>query len=421
MEDKHKIKRNIKLMRESISVMSYNILAQSYVKSDKIQSWDIRKELLLSEILDRSADIICLQEVESDVFLWFKLKLSEYDGTYEQKTPLPDGCAIFYNKSKFTVVSTSMRISFSDMSKDYIGSQIIDKHNNYESLFWKQLRSLHDVGVCIILEYIETKKQILVGNCHIHYNHDIPHVKVMQTLFMLHFMKHITETYKNASIILCGDFNSTPTNNINILGIDVTKDPDEVIDNGVYHLIKYGSLPEDHKHHPYWTLYACIPLSDFISEYDKKETRLKQFRDTMSKIIINNEPSKKRKIQAVFDEERKEEMNMPLWNWKLGKEYELKNHMHPIKHSLSLQSAYYKVLGHEPELTHFRVKNDNEGHQERIKDGIYNTLDYIWYSPQLFPITVLETPTRKELEQTGLPNHKYPSDHIALYATFCFI
>ncbi len=76
-------------------------------------AWDYRKELILTEIMNYDADILCLQEVDmaqyEDYFLTH-LSAQEYEGVYSPKTKahtmeesqrrLVDGCAIFYKSSK---------------------------------------------------------------------------------------------------------------------------------------------------------------------------------------------------------------------------------------------------------------------------------------------------------------------------------
>eukprot|EP01080_Neovahlkampfia_damariscottae_P007709 gene7709-12175_t len=80
-----------------------------------------------------------------------------------------------------------------------------------------------------------------------------------------------------------------------------------------------------------------------------------------------------------------------------------------FSHDLQLTSAYYDVNYEEPSITHATSTFDG-------------TLDYIWFSRELLTtIAVLETPKEEEIKkEIGLPNSRYPSDHLPLLAKFQF-
>jgi len=99
--------------------------------------------------------------------------------------------------------------------------------------------------------------------------------------------------------------------------------------------------------------------------------------------------------------------------------------LHPLEHSLGLQSAYAFVQGgEEPLFTNYTT---------RFK----GTLDYLWYSKHhLRPMSVLAVPSEDDLfgraesgdgagdkrkSMYGLPNTTWPSDHIPMVAEFEFI
>ncbi len=92
----------------AISVVSYNILANGYIKPEwypnvapDILNWDRRKERLLDHIKRLDADILCLQEVEEDAFPYFQEHLTGYEGWYAKKgRGKKDGCATFYRNLK---------------------------------------------------------------------------------------------------------------------------------------------------------------------------------------------------------------------------------------------------------------------------------------------------------------------------------
>ena len=105
---------------ETFSVLAYNILCEKaatermygYTPSWAL-SWEYRKELILTEIMNYEADFLCLQEVDiaqyEDYFIQH-LKGQDYEGVYWPKSRYKtmaesdrrqvDGCATFYKASK---------------------------------------------------------------------------------------------------------------------------------------------------------------------------------------------------------------------------------------------------------------------------------------------------------------------------------
>lgn len=107
--------------QDVFSVLSYNILceraatqtAYGYTPTAAL-NWEHRKGTILAELELRKADILCLQEVDSDCYNEFlrpSLALHDYKGVYFQKSraltmgekeaKLVDGCATFYKNSKY--------------------------------------------------------------------------------------------------------------------------------------------------------------------------------------------------------------------------------------------------------------------------------------------------------------------------------
>jgi CCR4-NOT transcription complex subunit 6 len=105
---------------EKFSILCYNILCEKYA-TERLYgytpswalSWDYRKELILTEVMNFDADFLCLQEVDiaqyEDYFVK-NLGGQDYEGVYWPKSRYKtmsaadqrqvDGCATFYKKSK---------------------------------------------------------------------------------------------------------------------------------------------------------------------------------------------------------------------------------------------------------------------------------------------------------------------------------
>ena len=85
-------------------------------------NWEYRKKGILDEVRHYAADIIALQEVETDQFYKFflpELKRDGYEGIFSPKSRAKtmsendrkhvDGCAIFYRTSKFTLIKVGRK------------------------------------------------------------------------------------------------------------------------------------------------------------------------------------------------------------------------------------------------------------------------------------------------------------------------
>lgn len=111
-------------MAQSFRLVSYNILANSYVKPEwythidsKFLKWDTRRLALVEKIESFDADVICLQEVEEDAYLLLEqsLKAKNYVGVYAKKEHgKPDGCAAFSRSGAALQLVSSEAIYYSD-------------------------------------------------------------------------------------------------------------------------------------------------------------------------------------------------------------------------------------------------------------------------------------------------------------------
>jgi mRNA deadenylase 3'-5' endonuclease subunit Ccr4 len=107
----------------SFTVATYNVLATSYIKpewypgvSDHLLRAETRVPALVRHIEALDADVLCLQEVESDVFAALADRLGPlgHAGYYERKgRNRPDGCATFVRTAAFGVRHTR-RLEYRD-------------------------------------------------------------------------------------------------------------------------------------------------------------------------------------------------------------------------------------------------------------------------------------------------------------------
>ena len=106
---------------DRITVLNWNTLCDKYTTQTQYPyaptgalAWDYRRELILEEFRARNADIICLQEIDSESFHeYFRpaLAIDGYRGLFWQKSRSQtmdekqaksvDGCATLYNNNKY--------------------------------------------------------------------------------------------------------------------------------------------------------------------------------------------------------------------------------------------------------------------------------------------------------------------------------
>lgn len=98
----------------AFSVITYNILADAYLRPEwfagvpaEVLDPANRWPALAAHLTSFDSDILCLQEVQPDVFQLFDERLSSqgYVGHYAQKgRGRPDGCATFVRASRFDIL-----------------------------------------------------------------------------------------------------------------------------------------------------------------------------------------------------------------------------------------------------------------------------------------------------------------------------
>jgi uncharacterized protein with PIN domain/exonuclease III len=165
-------------------------------------AWSNRSLLILQCLLESNADILCLQEVDHyDDF--YSSCLKDYSVVYVQRPGRNDGCLIAFKFAKFSFISKD-EVSF-DESVPLIDS-LFDEHKYYKQ----------NVGLIVKLQCMETNKQFVVSTCHVHWNPNLPEVKMSQVLYMLQRIGQFCSKEERSSIpvVLTGDFNTLPDDDL---------------------------------------------------------------------------------------------------------------------------------------------------------------------------------------------------------------
>lgn len=215
----------------TFTVLSYNILSDAYATNDVYSycpswalSWPYRRQNLLREIVGYRADIVCLQEVQSDHFEeYFAPELDKhgYQALYKRKTsevysgntqPI-DGCATFFRRDRFSHVK-KYEVEFNKAAQS-LTEAVVPSAQKKTALS----RLVKDnVALIVVLEAKFTnqgadnpgKRQLLcVANTHVNVHHDLKDVKLWQVHTLLKGLEKIAVS-ADIPMLVCGDFNAVP-------------------------------------------------------------------------------------------------------------------------------------------------------------------------------------------------------------------
>lgn len=242
-----------------IRILTYNILAEVYATRQTYPycdawslSWPYRRILLLQEMEESQADVLCLQEVQADYFesqLLPAMTANGYDGLFKQKTRESmgqhgkvDGCAVFWKVSKVNMIE-NYSIEFNNCARIY-SAQLGLEDNDHNRLVHRLSKdniaqvlvfdtgsrnsnSSTAVGSSGRTRHSSANSQLFcVVNTHLFSNPKLSDVKLWQTLTLLQEVEAFL-LHRDMPLLLCGDFNSEPN-------------------SAVYQLMSTGSVSNDH-------------------------------------------------------------------------------------------------------------------------------------------------------------------------------
>ncbi|CAA0818397.1 Carbon catabolite repressor protein 4 homolog 5 [Striga hermonthica] len=220
----------------------------------------------------------------------------------------------------------------------------------------KDLASTDDIAQppCVI-----TSPSLLVGNIHVLYNPKRGDIKLGQMRIFLEKAYELSQQYGQIPVILTGDLNSLPQ-------------------SAIYQFLASSELN--------------------FRQFDRTHMSGQIFpsRFLEPKFKVNHVTS------SLMNRWTEEEIMLATGS-RLGGNRSLTHH-------LKLSSAYSEVPGSSE-------VRDRTG--EPLATSYHSffcgTVDYIWHTPDLFPVRVLETLPMTSLKQTGgLPSKQWGSDHLAI-------
>lgn len=176
---------------QKIKVMSYNIRC-GQCDNNTQNSWDNRKELVLSVIQKSNPDVIGFQEMMPQQRDWLVEKLPTYAiyGTGREADGSGEGCYIFYKRQAFKIDTTASSTQWFSSTPHIPGSA------DMGDLYKRILTTAH-------LESISTGRIFYLFNTHLTYLSEI------QPAYIALLTKLITERVANQEpFLLMGDFNA---------------------------------------------------------------------------------------------------------------------------------------------------------------------------------------------------------------------
>ncbi|EPS63174.1 hypothetical protein M569_11614, partial [Genlisea aurea] len=222
---------NRTLFGGTFTVLSYNILSDAYATSEKYSycpswalAWTYRKQNLLREIVGYRADILCLQEVQSDHYEDFfapELDKHGYQALLKKKTTevyganvnTVDGCATFFRRDRFSHVK-KYEVEFNKAAQSLIDALVPNVQKKTASN-----RLIKDnVSLIVVLEArfnnqssdnLGRRQLICVANTHVNIPQELKDVKIWQVHTLLKGLEKIAAS-ADIPMLVCGDFNSVP-------------------------------------------------------------------------------------------------------------------------------------------------------------------------------------------------------------------
>ena len=170
-------------------------------------NWDYRKEMLINVMAKVNGDIYCFQEVDHfDDFFDSFLSSIGYSSVFLKRPNKSDGCLIAFKVNKFLLID--------------VENILLDDIESFAECNAKEKKSKYlkgNVALIVRLASKEDSRDFIVATCHIHWNPNLPNVKLGQVYYILQRLFSFQSKHDNSyhpPLILTGDFNSFPSSHI---------------------------------------------------------------------------------------------------------------------------------------------------------------------------------------------------------------
>ncbi|KAG5641853.1 hypothetical protein DXG03_004112 [Asterophora parasitica] len=367
---------------EIFTVLSYNILCEKYA-TERLYgytpawalTWDYRKELILTEVMNYDADFVCLQEVDitayEDYFLKH-LKTQDYEGVHWPKSRYKtmkdtdrrqvDGCATFYKASKYTLVEKQL-IEFSAVAMQRPDFEKTDDMFN-------RVLIKDSIAVVCLMEDKLTRTRFLIANGHIHWDPAYRDVKLVQAALLVDEIEKIANNFAKYPP-------PPPSAGTDSAEKDAAGDSDEGAAAPGSSSKPKSPPPRPAPNYSDGTKIPIIICGDFNSVPD---SGVSEFLSTGQ--LSATHPDFMQHKYGKFTTEG-------------------------LRHRLNLKSAYAAPGAGEPPLTNYTP-------------SFQGSIDYVWYSSATLAVNALlgEVDAGYLEKVVGFPNAHFPSDHVLIVAEF---
>lgn len=298
---KDKKNKKYKKKKNDIRICTYNILAplainknsKHYASCDeKCLNWNYRFKKIKLDILNIDPDIICLQEIQTDLAytnilpefsnhgyhgFYIPQKNYWYD-KYKKKTILDPrlennnfGVAILFKFNKFSIINFST-IDYHKIAKKFLIKSKLTKFND------KVMKKF--AGLQVHLKNKLTKKEIIICTTHLEHNPLYDDIKNFQGYLLLKVLSKISNN-NELPVVLCGDFNSHP-NSSTYHGITSGKSLNDFENEDLNYPKPFIKTPNTYTYSPYRSCFK---------EIFKKEPKFTNytidFKNTLDYIFVN--------------------------------------------------------------------------------------------------------------------------------------
>ncbi|XP_019448406.1 PREDICTED: carbon catabolite repressor protein 4 homolog 5 isoform X4 [Lupinus angustifolius] len=198
--------------KDKVVVVSYNILGVDNASKHmdlypnvprSFLDWDRRKGLILEEIDNYSAGILCFQEVDHFNDLDYLFQNNGFKGVYKARTgEALDGCAVFWKDNLFTL-----------LDQEDIEFQRFGLRNNVAQLCVLEVKDDElESDACALTKVTSStkKRRFVIGNIHVLFNPNRGDIKLGQVRLLLDKAYKLSQKWGSIPVIIAGDLNSVP-------------------------------------------------------------------------------------------------------------------------------------------------------------------------------------------------------------------
>ncbi|KAK4100161.1 hypothetical protein N658DRAFT_508103 [Parathielavia hyrcaniae] len=363
------VQEDVSSTLERVKILTWNILCDKFATTTlygytppTALSWDYRRQRIIQELHERDADILCLQEIATDVFRDFfspELAQDGYKGVHwprpkaktmaEKDAQSVDGCAVFYKASKWILLDKQLL--------DYANIAINRPDMKNQHDIFNRVMPKDNIGIICLFESRQTGARMIVANTHLAWEPTLADVKLVQTAIMMENITRLAEKYARWP----------PLKDKKMIQLPLEEGEQRV------------ELPEPAPSQEYRNN-TDIPLlvcGDYNSTYDSSVYELL----SMGRVAPNHNDFGDHQYGSFTRD--------------------------GVEHPFSMRSAYVHLNGTPDELTF-----------TNYVPGFAEVIDYIWYSTNtLEVVSLLGPPDRDHLKRVpGFPNYHFPADHIQIMA-----